>query len=90
MIYTLPDGRQVDLTSGTGVSGQVEAEKATPREARQERPEEIYPEGKLSFRTAMTPLSELLVRLPVYRRKKYFNFKIYIRMFPGKLLPKIE
>jgi len=53
MIYTLPDGRQVDLTSGTGVSGQVEAEKATPREARQERPEEIYPEGKLSFRTAI-------------------------------------
>jgi hypothetical protein len=53
MIYTLPDGRQVDLTSGTGVSGQVEAEKASPKEARQERPEEIYPEGKLSFRTAI-------------------------------------
>jgi hypothetical protein len=53
MIYTLPDGRQVDLSSGTGLSGQVEAEKATPKEARQERPEEIYPEGKLSFRTAI-------------------------------------
>jgi hypothetical protein len=53
MIYTLPDGRQVDLTSGTGISGQVEAEKASPKEARQERPEEIYPEGKMSFRTAV-------------------------------------
>jgi len=53
MIYTLPDGRQVDLSSGTGLAGQVEAEKATPKEARQERQEEIYPEGKLSFRTAI-------------------------------------
>ena len=53
MIYTLPDGRQVDLTSGTGISGQVEAEKASPKEARQERQEEIYPEGKMSFRTAV-------------------------------------
>lgn len=52
MIYTLPDGRQLDLTSGSGLVGQVASEKAAPKEARETRQEDIYPEGKLSFRTA--------------------------------------
>lgn len=59
MIYTLPDGRQLDLTAGSGLVGQVASEKAAPKEARETRQEDIYPEGKLSFRTARDLASQL-------------------------------